>query len=460
MDDKSHDIIIIKRHGGHEEEHHGGAWKIAFADFMTAMMAFFLVLWIINATDKNTKTIIARYFNPLKLEDLTKSNKGIRQVTGDEAKEPQKDDGELTPVQTEPPSKTPNDKKQPAPKDGAKDGPKDGVKDGAKENVKFDTQPVDPAHPKAHIAESTLLEDPYDSLDKIAGKFAPTSGDQEGGGAGATPPPGDADAFIDPFKPMERATTGGGGAPTKAVSPPPAPPPGAAHPEPEAAAPQQPAPPAQPPAADASPHPAPEAKTPNPPPPATPSAPNQPPAAPQAAAQAAANQAAGAPGALDHANVGAAAEAAKLRTELAKDLAAELHGSAGPGVDVQATPEGVLISLTDALNFEMFAIGSAEPQAKVVRIMDKIAQSLKDRAGAIVVRGHTDGRQYRSGTYDNWRLSEARAQMAYYMLVRGGLAEKRVERIEGYADRRLKTPDKPEAAENRRIEILLRKEKP
>ena len=212
MDDKSHDIIIIKRHGGHEEEHHGGAWKIAFADFMTAMMAFFLVLWIINATDKNTKTIIARYFNPLKLEDLTKSNKGIRQVTGDEAKEPQKDDGELTPVQTEPPSKTPNDKKQPAPKDGAKDGPKDGVKDGAKENVKFDTQPVDPAHPKAHIAESTLLEDPYDSLDKIAGKFAPTSGDQEGGGAGATPPPGDADAFIDPFKPMERATTGGGGA--------------------------------------------------------------------------------------------------------------------------------------------------------------------------------------------------------------------------------------------------------
>jgi flagellar motor protein MotB len=35
------DIIIVKRHSAHEEEHHGGAWKIAFADFMTAMMAFF-----------------------------------------------------------------------------------------------------------------------------------------------------------------------------------------------------------------------------------------------------------------------------------------------------------------------------------------------------------------------------------------------------------------------------------
>src|ERR1700744_2375825 len=73
-----HEIIIVKRHSAHEEEHHGGAWKIAFADFMTAMMAFFLVLWIINATDKDTKTIIARYFNPVKLEDTAKARKGIR----------------------------------------------------------------------------------------------------------------------------------------------------------------------------------------------------------------------------------------------------------------------------------------------------------------------------------------------------------------------------------------------
>src|ERR1700761_9764321 len=73
-----HEIIIVKRHGAHEEEHHGGAWKIAFADFMTAMMAFFLVLWIINATDKNTKTMIARYFNPVKMEQSSKTPKNIR----------------------------------------------------------------------------------------------------------------------------------------------------------------------------------------------------------------------------------------------------------------------------------------------------------------------------------------------------------------------------------------------
>jgi len=92
--------------------------------------------------------------------------------------------------------------------------------------------------------------------------------------------------------------------------------------------------------------------------------------------------------------------------------------------------------------------------------MDRIAQSLKNQPGAIVLRGHTDGRRYRNGSSDNWRLSASRAQMALYMLVRGGLPESRIERVEGYSDRHLKIADKPEAAENRRIEILLRKAAP
>jgi chemotaxis protein MotB len=85
---------------------------------------------------------------------------------------------------------------------------------------------------------------------------------------------------------------------------------------------------------------------------------------------------------------------------------------------------------------------------------------LAHRSERLVVRGHTDGRPYKSGTYDNWRLSTARAQMAYYMLLRGGIDEKRFEHIEGHADRDLRVADDPEAAQNRRIEILLRKAKP
>ncbi|HSX73921.1 MAG TPA: flagellar motor protein MotB, partial [Shinella sp.] len=48
------EIIIVKRHGDHEGDHHSAAWKIAYADFMTAMMAFFLVMWLVNAANEKT----------------------------------------------------------------------------------------------------------------------------------------------------------------------------------------------------------------------------------------------------------------------------------------------------------------------------------------------------------------------------------------------------------------------
>lgn len=54
-------IIVIKKKGGHGG-HHGGAWKIAYADFVTAMMAFFMVMWLVNTADVVTKENIASYF--------------------------------------------------------------------------------------------------------------------------------------------------------------------------------------------------------------------------------------------------------------------------------------------------------------------------------------------------------------------------------------------------------------
>ena len=88
----------------------------------------------------------------------------------------------------------------------------------------------------------------------------------------------------------------------------------------------------------------------------------------------------------------------------------------GPQLAIDVTEEGVLISLTDRQNFSMFALGSAEPQPRVVRMMEAIAMSLEAMPGAIVVRGHTDAPSLPLEAYDNWRLSVARAQMAYYML--------------------------------------------
>jgi chemotaxis protein MotB len=56
-------IIIVKRKGGHGG-HHGGAWKVAYADFVTAMMAFFLLLWLISMTTPEQKEGLASYFAP------------------------------------------------------------------------------------------------------------------------------------------------------------------------------------------------------------------------------------------------------------------------------------------------------------------------------------------------------------------------------------------------------------
>jgi len=52
-------------------------WKIAYADFMTAMMAFFLVLWLLNSTNKEAKISIRNYFNPIKLAEASMTRKGI-----------------------------------------------------------------------------------------------------------------------------------------------------------------------------------------------------------------------------------------------------------------------------------------------------------------------------------------------------------------------------------------------
>jgi chemotaxis protein MotB len=65
MDSKANAPIIIKRKkviagGGH----HGGAWKVAYADFVTAMMAFFMLMWLLNATTEQQRKGIADYFAP------------------------------------------------------------------------------------------------------------------------------------------------------------------------------------------------------------------------------------------------------------------------------------------------------------------------------------------------------------------------------------------------------------
>ena len=88
-------IIIkkIKKGGGHG--HHGGAWKVAYADFVTAMMAFFLLMWLLNTTSPEQKQGIADYFAPASISSTTSGSGGILGGTslGDDGA---KSDGKLT----------------------------------------------------------------------------------------------------------------------------------------------------------------------------------------------------------------------------------------------------------------------------------------------------------------------------------------------------------------------------
>lgn len=62
MNDEKNILIIKKKVKKSGEEHHGGAWKVAYADFVTAMMALFIVLWVLNQND-DVKKAVSSYFN-------------------------------------------------------------------------------------------------------------------------------------------------------------------------------------------------------------------------------------------------------------------------------------------------------------------------------------------------------------------------------------------------------------
>ncbi len=73
--------IIIKRVKKKSEPHHGGAWKVAYADFVTAMMAFFLLLWLLNVTTDEQKAQLSSYFSPADPR-VAKSQSGSGGVLG------------------------------------------------------------------------------------------------------------------------------------------------------------------------------------------------------------------------------------------------------------------------------------------------------------------------------------------------------------------------------------------
>lgn len=410
MDTDRQDFIILRRSAGRPPDSiKTGVWKIAHADFMTAMMALFLVLWLVNSTNRETRQTVAQYFNPIKLSDTTSDRKGVRN--------PQ----DAEPGEVDSTSRHDGDQVGAA-KTGSDRRPSATLKD--------------PRQGKA------AFEDPYAVLAEIAAAKPEPGSDRASTltlGATGTPGMNGGEAMRDPFDPnfwrqtpqtdkLERQQAfAGDAAPTPSAASEPAPKPQPAGEAPTAA-------PANPPVTEAL---------------------------PVVAVKVPATAPAMSP--RPGLTVAASATASRADEAMASAIASAIGKSGSPRadqpqVDVRKTDEGVLISLTDNANFGMFDIGSAEPHPQTVAAMQRVAAVLKEREGAIVIRGHTDARPFRDGRSDNWRLSTSRAHTAQDLLVQGGISAARIEHIEGHASRRPRTGD-PNAAENRRIEILIREKR-
>jgi len=395
--DEHKQILVVRRHAAYHDDHHGGAWKIAFADFMTAMMALFLVLWLISSTSEKTKHTVAQYFNPVKLVEMSTLKKGFHDPkdtemgTGSSPREPRSVSHTKKPKSSSPRNL----------------------------DSKASSDPQATAE-----SEAALFRDPYAVLAEIAAAAPQQNGKTTAKPHDTAQPDAEMALFSDPFASV----------PQEQTAPAPEAPPG-----PQGAKPNS--------SEEGNDDRSAEAKD---------DVQRSQVKSPEFNSQTDKKIARKLPpseGSRLHDD-----EASKLKAEIMRALTGGNRPQTIPRIEVDETPEGILVSLTDDATFSMFAIGSAKPNPETVQAMETVGRVLSASPGLIVIRGHTDGRPYKSPLYDNWRLSEARAQIALYMLTRAGVSEKRIERVEGYAEHRLKTPNNPIGSENRRIEILLRKD--
>ena len=402
-DDNKREIIIVKRRRDDGDDgHHGGVWKIAFADFMTAMMCFFLVMWLVNATTEETKAAVASYFNPMRLADPL------------------------------PQRSTPNAQRESQPNNDAVQGTPGWQNENPAGDRNQNAGPAQhgsaPGQYEDDTSDANLFADPFAVLAEIAKQTATlqnVSSRGDGGAQTSGPATGaqGGESYRDPFAPDFWS---------EQVAVPPIP-------DAEPLAIEEPLPQAPEIVVDA----------------------------PVVQEQDGTDVVELASLAQDEAASDAEASdigddvAQERAEELAQSLRADLADAFGQDsrlnetISVTAIDEGILISLTDDLEYGMFQVGSAVPVGELVRAMEKVGAALDARPGKVAVMGHTDGRPFRNAEYDNWRLSSARAHSAYYMLVRGGLDETRIGEVSGYADRQLKNPADPYDGINRRIEILL-----
>ncbi len=125
---------------------------------------------------------------------------------------------------------------------------------------------------------------------------------------------------------------------------------------------------------------------------------------------------------------------------------------------IDTTPDGLRIQIIDQEQTAMFAPGGTQlsPQAK--ELMTMLGRAIGRLPNKLSVSGHTDSSPFSRGGRDNWDLSSERANASRRALIAAGIDESRITNVVGRADRELLIPDDPKSPKNRRIGIVLLRE--
>lgn len=326
---------VIKGGGGH----HGGAWKVAYADFVTAMMAFFLLMWLLNMTTKEQKNAISNYFDPTH-PVVSSELSGSGGILGGMTMSP--DGAQVSNVQ---------DIAAPA----SPTTPRSGMAMGDQED---------------HLGTSDYEGDSYDL--EVQGKIASDT-DLSATGDGDNNMT-DGINILDEIKNIDQNEL------------------------------EQ----------------------------------------MRALIEASENQ--------DFESVKQA-----ILDDIKKDpKIAELLDH----LMIDITPEGLRIQIVDKDGRSMFPVGKADMHDFMRELLHSVTQIIIPQSNQISVRGHTDGKQYTKGAkYNNWNLSSDRALASRQAILESGLQYEKIENVMGRADKEHLLPDEPLSARNRRITIILLRQK-
>jgi chemotaxis protein MotB len=147
----------------------------------------------------------------------------------------------------------------------------------------------------------------------------------------------------------------------------------------------------------------------------------------------------------------------KLKDELQKSMAQiKDFDKLKNQVEMTITPEGLRIEMLETESGTFFDLGSPRPNEHGQELMKMLAGELGKLPNKISIEGHTDAKPYaKSQDYGNWELSTDRANAARRLMRSEGLREDQVSQVRGYADQKLRKPDAPFDASNRRISVIV-----